>query len=114
MSAYDVMEHLRPQGVRAPTTVYRSLNRLMHLGLVHRLESLNAFVPCAHDGDHAGLFFAICESCGSVAEFTDTLIDEQLAARAKTAQFSVHQATLELKGQCRACMQVAKRQPDLS
>ena len=47
-SAYDLIDDLKPDGVKAPPTVYRALGRLIEAGLVHRLELLNAFVACTH------------------------------------------------------------------
>ena len=44
MSAYAILNQLREHGFRAPLQVYRALDKLGELGLVHRLESLNAFV----------------------------------------------------------------------
>ena len=53
----------------APITVYRALDFLMANGLVHRIESRNAYLACAHDHDAAALVaFLICERCGSVGE----------------------------------------------
>ena len=42
VSAYDILEALRGDGVTASTTVYRALEKLLHAGKVHRIESLNA------------------------------------------------------------------------
>jgi Fe2+ or Zn2+ uptake regulation protein len=53
----------------APITVYRALDFLMENGLVHRIESRNAFLACAHDHDATSMVaFLICERCGSVGE----------------------------------------------
>ena len=49
--AYDILEDLASDGKKpAPLTVYRALDFLVEQGLVHRLESLNAFVGCADSG----------------------------------------------------------------
>ncbi len=47
LSAYDILDKLRADGFRAPLQVYRALDKLVEYGMVHRLESLNAFVACA-------------------------------------------------------------------
>lgn len=105
-TAYDLIDELRAHGVSAPATVYRALQRLMKLGLVHRLESLNAFVACAH-GDHGGIahrvVFAICEDCGRVEEISDLDVSQSVNAWAKARGFSVRATTFELRGQCSAC-----------
>ena len=45
LSAYAILDQLHDSGFRGPVQVYRALEKLMELGLVHRLESLNAFSP---------------------------------------------------------------------
>jgi Fur family zinc uptake transcriptional regulator len=103
LSAYELMELLRSEGINAPTTVYRSLSRLIAAGEVHRLESLNAFVCCTHNCRHEAVVFAICEACGTVAEFDDEVIAERLAGWAQAARFSLEHTTIELRGRCESC-----------
>src|SRR3954470_20560978 len=78
LSAYTILDALRSDGLRAPLQVYRALDKLLAFGLVHRLESLNAFVACAHPHCHASsmMAFAICEKCGSVEEFSNDVVEE--------------------------------------
>ncbi len=59
--AYDILDTLGERGRRAaPPTVYRALDFLLGQGLIHRIESLNAFVGCRDpDTPHAGQFL-IC------------------------------------------------------
>lgn len=73
LSAYALLDRLREKGFSAPVQVYRALERLVGHGLVHRLESLNAYVTCAHRSGCQQSFkaFAICDSCGCVDEFND-------------------------------------------
>ena len=70
LGAYEVIDELAKSMPRpAPITVYRALDFLMENGLVHRIESRNAFLACAHDHDTAAMVaFLICERCGSVGE----------------------------------------------
>ena len=44
LSAYDILEKTRSSSIKAPTQVYRSLQKLEGQGLVHRIEALSAFV----------------------------------------------------------------------
>src|SRR3974390_3245574 len=69
LGAYEIIERLAKPGRPAPITVYRALHFLRDNGLVHRIESRNAFVACVHN--HAGddiVVFLICERCGAVGE----------------------------------------------
>jgi Fe2+ or Zn2+ uptake regulation protein len=47
LGAYEIIDRLAPKGPRpAPITAYRALDFLRENGLVHRIESRNAFVAC--------------------------------------------------------------------
>ena len=53
----------------APITIYRALDFLRDNGLVHRIESRNAFVACVNNHATGDLVvFLICEHCGAVGE----------------------------------------------
>lgn len=63
IGAYQVLELMQQENRTAPPTVYRALDFLQQLGLVHRIESLNAYVGCSHpEQAHDGQFL-ICERC---------------------------------------------------
>ncbi len=102
LSAYELIDQLRDQAVLAPQTIYRSLARLIARGDAHRLESLNAFIACAHD-HHGIAVFAICEGCGSVQEFEEPAAVTRLQGWAGQSGFAVDQMTLELRGRCADC-----------
>ena len=106
LSAYDILDTLRADGLRAPLQVYRALDKLVERGLAHRLESLNAFVACADEHCHRKgmIAFAICESCGKVDEFADAVIEERLGDWALAKGFKVARTTMEMRGQCAACV----------
>ncbi|MGG7518665.1 Fur family transcriptional regulator [Allorhizobium undicola] len=107
LSAYSILDKLRDHGFRAPLQVYRALEKLLEFGLVHRLESLNAFVACAHPQhdccNHGTVAFAICERCGHVREFHDHSIDHRLEDWAKAQGFKAEKTTIEIRGLCAQC-----------
>ena len=105
LSAYTILDKLRSEGFRAPLQVYRALDKLLDFGLVHRLESLNAFVACSHphEEEHGVTAFAICETCGQVDEFSDPVIEERLEAWASHHNFTPAKTTIELRGACGRC-----------
>ena len=105
LSAYTILDQLRSKGLRAPLQVYRALDKLVEFGMVHRLESMNAFVACRHpDGESESMVaFTICESCGEVTEISNDGFDSQLHKLAGGAGFNVKKSTVELFGQCEAC-----------
>jgi len=104
-SAYALLDTLRDEGFRAPPQVYRALDKLIGHGLVHRVESLNAFVACAqpHPHRHGLLAFAICDRCGQVDEFSDATIERRLKGWARDRAFTVATSALELHGTCTDC-----------
>lgn len=104
-SAYELIDKLRDSGVVAPATVYRALKRLMGIGHVHRLESLNAYVACHHDTCHAhtSSMFAICDDCGNVEELSDPDVTAPALKWAKANTFTVQSMTFELRGTCAQC-----------
>ncbi len=105
MSAYAILDQLRAEGLRAPLQVYRALDKLIGIGLVHRLESMNAFVACAHPSCHSleMVGFAICEECGKALEFANSDIAEILSEWAGTNGFLAKSTSIEIKGTCAAC-----------
>ena len=105
MSAYDILDKLRGEGLRAPLQVYRALDKLTERGLAHRLESLNAFVCCADAQCHktGSIAFAICERCGRVEEFAEREVEQKLTGWSKAAGFTPSRMTIELRGICRDC-----------
>lgn len=103
MTAYQLLDDLRDEGITAPPTVYRALNRLIAEGLAHRLETLNAFVACSRP-EHGGCAgFAICDRCGRVTEFASGGVADGLAAWAAANAFRMTGAIIEVKGRCGEC-----------
>ena len=104
IGAYAIMEQLGDGGRRAaPPTVYRALEFLAAHGLVHRIETLNAYVGCDRPGEgHAGRFL-LCERCGAAAEIESASIDKGITRAARERGFNVHQATVEIRGVCPNC-----------
>ena len=105
LSAYTILDKLRDHGFRAPLQVYRALDKLLDFGLVHRLESINAFVACSHAQCHATGFiaFAICDDCGQVSEFSDQAISKRLGVWADEHDFRATKTTIEIRGACADC-----------
>ena len=105
MSAYSILDELRSEGLRAPLQVYRALDKLIGIGLVHRLESMNAFVACAHPACHAVemVGFAICETCGKALEFSDNELAEILSGWVSANGFLAKSTSIEIKGTCASC-----------
>ena len=105
MSAYTILDELRDSGFRAPLQVYRAVEKLQQMGLVHRLESLNAFVACRHPAcsKHETVIFMICNTCGIANEVTDSALARRLEKISEERNFSPASSTVELLGTCATC-----------
>jgi len=104
VGAYEVIDRMADHGPRpAPITVYRALDFLAAHGLIHKIESRNAYVACshAHEGEPAALL--VCENCGLVAEFAAPAVFSALAEAARAEKFKTHRTIVELTGHCRLC-----------
>lgn len=109
--AYDLLDVLREERTgAAPPTVYRTLDFLLEHGLVHRIESLNAFVGCSMpEHEHSGQFF-ICDRCSTVAELDDPDIHALIGSRARASGYEPAHQTVEVHGRCTACNDAARGQ----
>jgi Fur family zinc uptake transcriptional regulator len=107
LGAYEIIDELAREMPRpAPITVYRALDFLMANGLVHRIESRNAYLACAHDHDAASLVaFLICERCGAVGEGPAGAVADALKASSRAAGFSPKNPLIEIVGVCSHCRQ---------
>lgn len=104
VGAYEVLDRLKQTEASAkPATVYRTLDFLLEFGLIHRVESTNAFVACYHFGCQHPVQFLICDSCGQVEEIQSAGIKETLDKQAQSRGFKVIKQTIEAHGTCAAC-----------
>jgi Fur family zinc uptake transcriptional regulator len=105
LGAYEIMELLSPRGPRpAPITVYRALDFLLENGLVHRIESRNAFVACVHTHDRdEPVLFLICDRCGAVGEAASAEVAATLKSAARAAGFTPKSPVIEISGVCTHC-----------
>jgi Fur family transcriptional regulator, zinc uptake regulator len=103
LGAYDIMDAIggpRP----APITVYRALEFLIALGLVHRIASRNAFLACVNNHRTGALVaFLICEGCGAVGEAPGAAVGQSLTAAARGAGFTPKMSVVEITGLCAHC-----------
>jgi Fur family zinc uptake transcriptional regulator len=105
IGAYEVIDELAKSMPRpAPITVYRALDFLMENGLVHRIESRNAYLACAHDHDAAAMVaFLICERCGSVGEIPAMPAAQSINTAARATGFAPKLSVVEITGTCMHC-----------
>jgi Fur family zinc uptake transcriptional regulator len=105
LGAYELIDRLAEQGARAaPITIYRALDFLREQGLVHRIESRNAFIACVHN--HASsdpVVFLICEKCGAVGEAASAAVADTIKSASRAAGFTPKTPVIEISGVCAHC-----------
>ena len=101
-SAYDILDALREQGLRALLQIYRALSKLIESGSVHRIEGLNAFVACKHHecSGHEVSILMLCERCDEVTEAVDSAAAATLAALCGSRGFTGTGQIIEITGVC--------------
>jgi Fur family zinc uptake transcriptional regulator len=106
LGAYDILGRLagRGDGKLAPISVYRAIDALLEAGVVHRVESRNAFFAC-HRAHPAGahVVVLVCETCSQVAETDGSAIHAALERAAIAASFAARRSVIEVQGLCAAC-----------
>lgn len=109
LGAYELIDRLAETGARpAPITIYRALDFLREQGLVHRIESRNAFIACVHN--HASddpVVFLICEKCGAVGEAASAAVAETIRSASRAAGFTPKTPVIEIYGICAHCKAAA-------
>ncbi len=107
VKAYDLLDTLKAFDKSAkPATVYRTLDFLLEQGLIHRIESLNAFVGCRHPERRHELLLLICEHCHNVEERTALELMEAAAREIRAAGFSPRHQSFEIRGLCADCSEL--------
>jgi Fur family zinc uptake transcriptional regulator len=105
LGAYEVIDRIGRNKTRpAPITVYRALDFLIRHGLVHRIESRNAYLACVHHHDNGALVaFLICDRCGAVGEASTAAMLQLLTAAARKSGFRPAMSVIEITGTCSHC-----------
>ncbi|WP_006786378.1 transcriptional repressor [Thiorhodospira sibirica] len=109
VKAYDLIRDLSSrEHMVKPPTVYRTLDFLLEQGLIHRIESLNAYVGCPWPDTHHQCCLLICRTCGQIQELKGHWINSALQQKIHQQGFVIQQQIFEIQGICRACVGVAE------
>ncbi|MFM0296481.1 MULTISPECIES: Fur family transcriptional regulator [Paraburkholderia] len=111
-SLLDEMRQIHPGS--APPTVYRALDFLLSAGLVHRIESINAFTVCHDLTQCQHGILVVCQQCGNVTELHQPKLRQALVTQIEDAGYRLASDEIELKGLCSACQaaEAAASNPD--
>lgn len=109
LGAYEILERLRNGAPLAPPTVYRALDFLLEQGLIHKLETLHAFIGCDHPEQPHLSQFLICAHCGEVTEMTDAALQQELKIAASRSGFEPRRPVIEVEGICAGCQHASPK-----
>lgn len=106
LSAYDILDKLKKQGVKSPPLVYRALESLTRKGTAHRIDALSSYVACSckHKHHHALSVLTVCGVCESVEEIHDEKIIHHLETLREFALPLTENAVIELPVVCKNCV----------
>lgn len=107
LSAYELIARLEERQKRkiAPLTVYRHLDFLIRVGLVHRLESRQAYLACDHPEHAHASQYLVCSSCGRADELESKQLWRLLDKLVAQQGFEPANAVVEVTGLCSECQQ---------
>ena len=109
LGAYEIIRRFDWGGrSRAPVQVYRALEFLESMGLVHRVASSNAYIACYRFAERHGAVLFVCEACGVVMECEETKLENMMDRLARQCGFTVHSQLLEAVGHCPNCAEAAE------
>lgn len=106
LGAYALMDLLTEHSERehvAPPTIYRALDFLMKHHLIHKIHSLNAYVPNTHPKHENSAVILICAACGIAEEAPNNTIQQAINLYASQNRFNVEKQVIEISGKCNTC-----------
>lgn len=103
LKAYAILENLKREGLKSPLQVYRALDKLVELGIIHKIESQNSFIVCSNSNCASNTAFTICRKCGDVKEIKNNHLFEQVSDLGKKNRLKVQRFNLEFYVDCNGC-----------
>jgi Fur family ferric uptake transcriptional regulator len=105
LSAQEIHDLVRGRGGGVGiASIYRALETLTDLGLVHRLELGSGgaqYEPAQPGGDHH--HHLVCGDCGRVEAFSDSGLEHAIAGVSQAASFEIAEHDVVLRGRCDEC-----------
>lgn len=105
LSAQELFDGLRQDGKKVGiASVYRVLEQLSDLGLVHRVDlggGVARFEPALPDGEHH--HHLVCDACGRVEMFDSAALERTLEQVAGSRGYALSQHDVVLHGSCADC-----------
>ena len=103
LKAYYILDSLKKEGLNSPLQVYRALDKLVELGKIHKVESLNSFIICNNSNCASNTAFTICERCGKVKEIKNNNLTEGVNELVRENKLNITRYNLEFYVVCNTC-----------
>lgn len=105
LKAYEILEALLQSKLNSQaSTVYRVLDYLVEMGIVHKIESIQSYTLCnAPKKRLPSEVLMLCEQCRSVSEIYDKALTHKIQQWAEGHFFYLGKEVIELKGVCNNC-----------
>lgn len=103
LKAYFILDSLKKEGLNSPLQVYRALDKLVELGKIHKVESLNSFIICNNSNCARNTAFTICERCGKVKEIKNNNLTEGVNELVRENKLNITRYNLEFYVVCNTC-----------
>tara|TARA_B000000609_G_scaffold118520_1_gene92558 strand:- start:72 stop:485 length:414 start_codon:yes stop_codon:yes gene_type:complete len=103
LKAYFILDSLKKEGLNSPLQVYRALDKLVELGKIHKVESLNSFIICNNSNCASNTAFTICERCGKVKEIKNNNLTEGVNELVRENKLNITRYNLEFYVVCKSC-----------
>ena len=103
LKAYFILDSLKKEGLNSPLQVYRALDKLVELGKIHKVESLNSFIICNNSNCASNTAFTISERCGKVKEIKNNNLTEGVNELVKENKLNITRYNLEFYVVCKSC-----------
>ena len=102
LKAYFILDSLKKEGLNSPLQVYRALDKLVELGKIHKVESLNSFIICNNSNCASNTAFTICERCGKVKEIKNNNLTEGVNELVRENKLNITRYNLEFYVVCKS------------
>ena len=105
LSAYELigLREKRLGKKIAPLTIYRHLDFLIDVGLVHKIESTHTYVLCDHPAHGHESQYLLCTECGRADEMESETLKDVLSDMARQHGFETSKSVVEMSGICVDC-----------
>ena len=105
ISAYGILKELQRHKNIKPMTIYRSLNNLQIMGVVHKSnKSKNYFICHSDSKEKHNPALAICKKCDKTEEINPSIFSKIFSNLKTKEKYDFSNFELEISTLCRRCI----------